>query len=96
VTTDGARLCGAGILGNTTGWIPAFADDEVGHDLSKVDWAATPLGPPDEWPHSLRAAVSILISSRFSMWRAGSPSVMSRPPGHLWLTEMTTVLCAEP
>ncbi|MFJ9732058.1 SpoIIE family protein phosphatase [Streptomyces sp. NPDC101171] len=46
------------------------ADPEVGRDLAAVDWAATPLGPPQEWPQSLRTAVSILLSSRFPMWMA--------------------------
>ncbi|MGW2715666.1 PAS domain-containing protein, partial [Streptomyces sp. NPDC001356] len=46
------------------------ADREVGGDLAEVDWAATPLGPPREWPQSLRTAVSILLSSRFPMWMA--------------------------
>ncbi|MFI8215663.1 SpoIIE family protein phosphatase [Streptomyces sp. NPDC085932] len=46
------------------------ADREVGGDLARVDWAATPLGPPGEWPQSLQTAVSILLSSRFPMWMA--------------------------
>src|SRR4051794_4560846 len=46
------------------------ADAEVGRDLARVDWSRTPLGPPDQWPQSLRTAVSILMSSRFSMWMA--------------------------
>ncbi|WP_307533153.1 SpoIIE family protein phosphatase [Streptomyces sp. V3I8] len=46
------------------------ADAEVGRDLARVDWSRTPLGPPDRWPQSLRTAVSILLSSRFSMWMA--------------------------
>ncbi|MFF3365251.1 SpoIIE family protein phosphatase [Streptomyces misionensis] len=46
------------------------ADREVGRDLAEVDWAATPLGPPQEWPQSLQTAVSILLSSRFPMWMA--------------------------
>ncbi|MFE3636609.1 SpoIIE family protein phosphatase [Streptomyces sp. NPDC059168] len=46
------------------------ADREVGRDLAEVDWAGTPLGPPGEWPQSLRTAVSILLSSRFPMWMA--------------------------
>ncbi|MFE9681798.1 SpoIIE family protein phosphatase [Streptomyces sp. NPDC006285] len=46
------------------------ADAEVGQDLARVDWSATPLGPPDQWPQSLQTAVSILLSSRFSMWMA--------------------------
>jgi PAS domain S-box-containing protein len=46
------------------------ADAEVGRDLAVVDWAATPLGVPAQWPQSLRTAVSILLSSRFPMWMA--------------------------
>ena len=46
------------------------ADPTVGVDLAKVDWSTTPLGPPSEWPQSLLTAVSILLSSRFSMWMA--------------------------
>ena len=49
------------------------ADDEVGHDLASVDWAATPLGPPGSWPQSLQTAVDIVLSSRFSMWMAWGP-----------------------
>jgi PAS domain S-box-containing protein len=48
---------------------------EVGRDLAAVDWAATPLGPPARWPHSLMAAVSILLSSRFPMWMAWGPEL---------------------
>ncbi|MFC4531799.1 SpoIIE family protein phosphatase [Sphaerisporangium dianthi] len=50
-------------------------DDEVGRDLATVDWDATPLGPPAEWPQSLQTAVSILLSSRFSMWMAWGPQL---------------------
>ncbi|GGW20665.1 histidine kinase [Streptomyces capoamus] len=46
------------------------ADREVGADLAKVDWAATSLGPPRDWPQSLQTAVSIVLSSRFPMWMA--------------------------
>ncbi|MFC4071663.1 SpoIIE family protein phosphatase [Actinoplanes subglobosus] len=51
------------------------ADPEVGADLAAVDWEATPLGPPEGWPQSLRTAVSILLSSRFSMWMAWGPEL---------------------
>src|SRR5690348_3294494 len=51
------------------------ADPEVGADLAAVDWARTPLGPPEQWPQSLRTAVSILLSSRFSMWMAWGPEL---------------------
>ncbi|WP_231748800.1 SpoIIE family protein phosphatase [Mycobacterium sp. M26] len=51
------------------------ADSEVGGDLSRVDWSATPLGPPRDWPQSLRTAVSILLSTRFSMWMGWGPDL---------------------
>ncbi|MFD3328022.1 SpoIIE family protein phosphatase [Streptomyces sp. NPDC058701] len=51
------------------------ADREVGKDLARVDWSATPLGPPQSWPQSLRTAVSILLSSKFSMWMAWGPEL---------------------
>lgn len=51
------------------------ADKEVGKDLARVDWSATPLGPPQGWPQSLRTAVSILLSSKFAMWMAWGPEL---------------------
>lgn len=51
------------------------ADQEIGLDLAAVDWAATPRGPVEQWPQSLRTAVDILLSSRFSMWMAWGPEL---------------------
>ncbi|WP_411074997.1 SpoIIE family protein phosphatase [Streptomyces sp. cmx-4-7] len=51
------------------------ADREIGEDLARVDWSATPLGPPQDWPQSLRTAVSILLSSKFAMWMAWGPEL---------------------
>ena len=51
------------------------ADNEVGRELAKVDWAATPLGPPTSWPRALATAVKIMLSSRFSMWMAWGPQL---------------------
>ncbi|MEU0542086.1 SpoIIE family protein phosphatase [Nocardia sp. NPDC005978] len=51
------------------------ADQEIGRDLSRVDWDATPLGPVSEWPVSLQTAVNILLSSRFSMWMGWGPQL---------------------
>ncbi|BBZ28465.1 histidine kinase [Mycolicibacterium madagascariense] len=51
------------------------ADPQIGGDLAQVDWAATPLGNPDQWPQSLQTAVSILLSTRFSMWMAWGPEL---------------------
>ncbi|MFI6522816.1 SpoIIE family protein phosphatase [Spirillospora sp. NPDC050679] len=51
------------------------ADASIGKDLARVDWAATPLGEPGTWPQSLQTAVSILLSSKFSMWMAWGPEL---------------------
>ncbi|MGE2728312.1 SpoIIE family protein phosphatase [Mycolicibacterium vaccae] len=51
------------------------AGGAVGRDHARVDWAATPLGPPEGWPQSLQTAVSILLSSRFPMWMAWGPDL---------------------
>ncbi|QWZ08013.1 SpoIIE family protein phosphatase [Nocardioides panacis] len=48
---------------------------EVGSDLLKVDWAATPLGPLDTWPRSLESVVRLMLTSRFSMWMAWGPEL---------------------
>ncbi|MCY1145514.1 SpoIIE family protein phosphatase [Actinoplanes sp. Pm04-4] len=48
---------------------------DVGRDLTTVDWDTTQLGPPEQWPQSLRTAVSILLSSRFPMWMAWGPQL---------------------
>lgn len=50
-------------------------DGDVGLDLAKVDWAATPLGVPADWPPSLRTTVNILLASRFAMWMAWGPEL---------------------
>ncbi|WFE36161.1 SpoIIE family protein phosphatase [Micromonospora sp. WMMD975] len=50
-------------------------DGEIGPDLARVDWSAHPLGQPGDWPHSLRTAVRILLSSRFPMWMAWGPEL---------------------
>ncbi|MEU6389070.1 SpoIIE family protein phosphatase [Streptomyces sp. NPDC046939] len=51
------------------------AEERVGADLARVDWSATSLGEPENWPQSLRTAVSILLSSKFAMWMAWGPEL---------------------
>ncbi|GGY57791.1 SpoIIE family protein phosphatase [Streptomyces xanthochromogenes] len=52
------------------------ADTAIARDLALVDWAVTtPLGDPEGWPQSLKTTVSILLSSKFSMWMAWGPEL---------------------
>ncbi len=32
------------------------------------DWSASPVGPQDAWPQSLRTVLRILVTSRYAMW----------------------------
>jgi signal transduction histidine kinase/serine phosphatase RsbU (regulator of sigma subunit)/CheY-like chemotaxis protein len=43
--------------------------------MERVDWGATSLGPRDGWSQSLRSAVGMVLSSRFSMWMAWGPEL---------------------
>src|ERR1700756_4140862 len=43
--------------------------------ISAYDWSRTPLGHVAGWPGSLRAAVRILVTSRFPMWMAWGPEL---------------------
>ena len=43
--------------------------------ISAYDWSKTPLGHVASWPDSLKAAVRILVTSRFPMWMAWGPEL---------------------
>lgn len=43
--------------------------------IRSYDWSRTPLGHVASWPDSLRAAVRILVTSRFPMWMAWGPEL---------------------
>ncbi|MBG6066049.1 ATP-binding protein [Micromonospora ureilytica] len=40
---------------------------DTGRLMAELDWAHTPLGPVSGWPQSLRAAVRMVLSSRYPM-----------------------------
>ncbi len=40
---------------------------EMARRMAALDWSATPVGPVDAWPHSLRSTVRMLLSSRYPM-----------------------------
>jgi len=51
-----------------------------------TDWAASPLGPPAGWPAALRAAVTLVLDSRFPMCVAWGPElamVYNEAYGHI-------------
>ncbi|MFL5740018.1 MAG: ATP-binding protein [Flavisolibacter sp.] len=41
---------------------------ETGEMIRSIDWSATPLGSPDQWPQSLRTCVRIVLTSRQPMF----------------------------
>jgi PAS domain S-box-containing protein len=38
--------------------------------MAAADWSKSALGSPAQWPQSLRAAVRIMLTSRYAMWMA--------------------------
>lgn len=51
-------------------------DSQMAGLMREHDWAATPLGPPEHWPMSLKVALRILLTSRFEMWMGWGPDVI--------------------
>ena len=41
---------------------------EMGERMRAKDWSATPLGPAERWPQSLKTAVRIMLTSRQPIW----------------------------
>ncbi len=44
---------------------PFVGDSEMAARMREFDWSSTPLGPPQQWPESLRTACRICLTSRF-------------------------------
>ncbi|EPJ84307.1 PAS/PAC sensor hybrid histidine kinase [Pseudomonas sp. CFII64] len=45
-----------------------IGDSAMAQRMRAHDWAATPLGPAEHWPQSLKMALHILLTSKFEMW----------------------------
>ena len=43
-------------------------DSELAALMRAKNWSETSLGPVETWPHALKTAVRIVLTSRFSMW----------------------------
>jgi signal transduction histidine kinase len=50
-------------------------DSELARLMRGHDWSKTPLGPLEEWPQSLRTAVSLILNSQHPMWIGWGPEV---------------------
>jgi signal transduction histidine kinase/DNA-binding response OmpR family regulator len=50
---------------------------EMGERIRAHDWAATPLGPPPQWPQSLKTAVRIMLTSRQAMFVWWGPQLIN-------------------
>lgn len=46
---------------------------EMGARIRDFDWSATPLGPIQSWPQSLKTSVNLILSSRHPMWIGWGP-----------------------
>ena len=45
-----------------------IGDSTMAQRMRAHDWAATALGPAENWPQSLKMALHILLTSKFEMW----------------------------
>jgi PAS domain S-box-containing protein len=50
---------------------------EMGELIRSKDWSSSAIGTPDQWPQSLRTAVSILINSQFPMFVWWGPQLIT-------------------
>ena len=41
---------------------------ELGAMMRALDWEATPLGPPAQWPQALKTCVRVMLTSRQPIW----------------------------
>jgi signal transduction histidine kinase len=48
---------------------------EVGSLMRELDWTRTALGPPEQWPQSLRTIVRVMLTSRYAMWLGWGPEL---------------------
>ena len=58
---------------------PAFlaGGGELGAAIRQYDWAASPLGPPEGWPRTLKTCLSIMLASRQPMWVWWGPELIN-------------------
>jgi PAS domain S-box-containing protein len=70
---DGNGIGSRGIPGGTPDIFTGGG--EVGARMRAMDWSATPLGPADDWPQSLRTLVNLMLTSSFPMFAVWGPEL---------------------
>ena len=50
---------------------------QAGRAIRSIDWAATPLGPPGDWPAALKTAVSLMLNSSAPVYIAWGEELLS-------------------
>ncbi|MBK6263910.1 PAS domain S-box protein [Marivirga sp. S37H4] len=53
--------------GTNDEWYFLSGGGEMGELIRRFNWSGTSLGPPGQWPQSLRLTLSIILSSKFPM-----------------------------
>ncbi len=46
---------------------------KMGARMREKDWTKSSLGPPGDWPQSLKTVVSVMLGNRFPMYIAWGP-----------------------
>jgi PAS domain S-box-containing protein len=64
-------LRGSGLTPDAAALAALFpGEGEMARRMRALDWSATPLGAPADWPQGLKSALRIMLDSRFAMWAA--------------------------
>lgn len=53
----------------------SLSGGEMGAQMRAKDRSARPVGPPSNWPQSLRTVVRIMLDSRYAMWMGWGPEL---------------------
>ena len=50
-------------------------EGETASLMRSRDWSQSPLGPPENWPDSLKTVVRIMLDSRYAIWIGWGPEL---------------------
>ena len=74
--TNGRPAAASRLRGRRTSNLGFLAGGgQMGERMRALDWRATPLGPPERWPQSLKTIVRVMLDSRYAMWMLWGPEL---------------------